>query len=172
MQKTANICDTHISRSSVPSAEAALWGAKINTMAQDAIFPFRLPSKETPSLEKQFAVLIKKIKPFCPKNTKFLVLGTEEKYRIGHTSKQSLIDAALFFFESEAFDICMGYLNRENDVDRIFAFIQKATTLRKKYNILCMRRQMKEQKIKMSNLDERARGYIKGANDGRHTSAP
>lgn len=162
MQKTVNICDTHMWRSSIPSAEAALWGAKINTMAYNAIFPFRIPSADTPSLEKQFAILMKKIKPLCPKNTKILVFGVEGKYRIGHTQKQVVIDESLFFFESEAFDICMDYLNRENDVDRVFTFIQKATTLRKRYNVACMKRQMKERNLKMSDLDERARNYIKG----------
>lgn len=168
MQKTVSVCDTHISRSSVPSAEAALWGAKISTLITDALFPFKLPGKETPYLDAQYKALIKKKRLY---GTKLLVpyfiddpvkcISTKQ-YRIGQTSKQSAIDAALYFFESEAFDICLGYIGLENDVDRIFAFIQKATTLRKKYNVACMKRQMLDQKIKISDLDERARKYIKG----------
>ena len=162
MLKPMSTCNSFSSRSSVPNAEVALWGAKLRVMMDDAIYPFKISDD---NLDKQFKKLVRKIKTGKTCNTKMLCpvfFDGNVTYRIGQNNRQSLIDAALFFFESAALDRCLEYVGRENQVEEVFAFVQGAVTLRKRYNVTCMKHYMMQHNIKTSQLTEQAKAYIGG----------
>lgn len=163
MANVYSTCLSVNSRNAVPSPEILMWGAKLHIILCDAIHPFSLPSQNMPSLQAQYEKMMKDRKD-KPRSTKLIIRissGDPPHYKISGKGVEMDIGRALWFFEHSCFDWCLEAIGRENQAKRIFDFAQEAVTLRRKYNIACLKDRMKVMGLKMSDLTEESREYIK-----------
>lgn len=163
MIKINNLCDSHISRNSDLSNDVRLWAAKLHVMTMDALIPFKIPGQFTPTLQVQYEKLMA-TRHKKAHNTISLwkpPLHENAKWRLSYGPSENLIGSALYFFESENLDFCLECIGRERQVNEVFAFIREAVVLRKRYNIACIKDKMKREGIKMSDLKDDTKAYIR-----------
>lgn len=166
MTKNVNLCDAHISRNGDTANEQKIWAAKLHVMTMDALIPFKIPGQFTPALYDQYQKLMatRGKKAYNTKSLWKPPLFEDAKWRLSHGPAENLIGPALYFFESENLDFCLECIGRENQASQIFAFIQEAVTLRKRYNIACIKDKIRRDGIKMRDIKDDTKDYIRSMN--------